>query len=354
MISYTRFPHVTDIYSPQDVTQSWEDFVAAFSEHEEMEEKDDAGVFGPYTLKVPEKPCKHRPGVEHRCDHSVAQITLAVFDADQGTEDDMGMCLLRLNAAGFAYMAVSSHSYPLNKEGKVPYRIIVPLETPLDKYSWKSFREELIKTYGIPADLAKCSGWSHLYFLPTCRPGADRDVYVASGHLLDPTTVPHTTDRKELLVEAAMTDWKAVEQEEGPVDLTEIRRKLLNEAGGLVRRKNPMDVQKGEWLQRCLRGEAIAEHGSRDEATMRVAGMLAWRLPDLSHKAIFAIMVESVRAMQAAGSRKVTDASVLRKIESAQYDYAAKVERERVEKEDLLSMFKGNGAAITQVPTRRQ
>jgi hypothetical protein len=322
-VSYTLWPSLYDTHSPQQVTESWTDLVARFHRYTPLLRKDLGQGFGPYVLRT-------GPNGPSRRDDWVQSMTMAVFDVDvpygasgasgmsgasgaSGASpggplpfEDLDECFGRLGRAGLAQIWYTTYSHSLEKPS---LRLVLPLAEPLPPDLWTGLRAYLIERYRIPCDARKCSGLSHFYYLPSHPVGggeAFSDAYSGEpvswrGLDLAPSASPGAGTRHlkpPLVVVELSEDPDGDEQ----VDLSELRRRLEARAKSLSLRKSPEDKAKAAVLRRVLKGEPLAEHGSRNDTTARAAGMLAWTLPETPVGVLVAILRPSVEAMIGEGS----------------------------------------------------
>jgi hypothetical protein len=160
-----------------------------------------------------------------------------------------------------------------------------------------------VRKYAIPCDLAKCSGASHFYFLPSCPPGIEPVVDHTPGRYLHPDEIPHQPDAVDrTLILQTMASWEPPPEPTGPIDLEPFRKRLESKSRGDLLSHDISRNRKGELLKRCLRGEQLAGPHERNNATTLVAGIIVWTLPDAPISVVLRIMRPSVDAMIAAGS----------------------------------------------------
>lgn len=320
---YTRFPSVTATDQPQRIETTWEEFVGSL-QHQRLADKLAAPMFGPYVLVGP-----------RREDAGVKCLTMAVFDVDQGTALDIAECDRRLEHLGIERVWYSSHSHtPGIHEA---FRLILPLAHPLDPRTWKAYRSALLEKFKIPADPKKCSGISHAYFLPSCPVSGEPIFRRCSGREVDlvVATPPQTSRLRPLAASPGINvDSRGATQ---PFDLTNVLNGLRQKVWGLSRRKSPTDKEKAALLQKLLAGEQLAKHGSRDDTTSKVAGMLAWSFPEEPVEVLCAVMRPSVDAMIADGS-KVTQGKVERMLLSSRAKYEEEQQRQ-AERDRAIEAF---------------
>jgi hypothetical protein len=292
-----------DTYTPAELT--WLDVIELFSEHVEVLNKDRAKGFGPYQLTNPEHAClDHKDqtprSTPHRCDSCVTRLTMAVFDADMGTQEDITRCDDLLETQGILRLWYTSYSY--SATGAESWRLIIPLSKPVPAPQWESFRASVIKKFSIPADVKKCSGTSHFYYGPSVPKGASRQPVVFHGGstLLDPNSVPHfapTPDRYRVKLAPSST-WEPPEDPDELPDLGPHRERLVRRMHSLK------DEQKRLWLQRALDGHALDTKGNRTQAMLVTSGVIVRALPPRTPLVVFLeLLTPSLVQMQDEGSK---------------------------------------------------
>lgn len=316
MPNITKWPGLYAKDDPQPTTfRNLTEMYRTILKHQETPDKFLAEGFSPYVLTP--RPCKkHATEEPHRCDAQVDAITLAVFDVDQGTLDDIERCDEALDRDRIERVWYTSYSYPK----KESWRLILALDEPVPARNWKAFRLILIQKYGIPADRSACSGLSHFYFLPACPPGAERDAAYFGGRPVRVASYPIVATSDVLDYDEFEDDEE--EDDSTPVDMAQVRETLKKRAEGLSRSGD----NKGVWLRRALKGEALAEHGERNVAMMKTAGVIMYACPDLPKKAAFEMLKPSLRQMVAAGS-SLTEAQVWRMLTTSRNNQRARAER---------------------------
>jgi hypothetical protein len=301
---YTLWTSLFDIDRPTDVCETWEQLTARFSNHAVLGRKDAATGFGPYRLTPPHLRCyKHRDGQPrdhaHRCDGCVAELTLAVFDADAGDDAAVAACRERLADAGVAQHWYSSYSHRYNRGPA--YRLILPLDRPVAPGDWPHFRTAVIERYGIPADPRQCAGRSHFYYAPSCPPPpSSPEVHTAAGRPLAVAEFLAAPRRAPIKPPPLRDDYEEPDDPPTPVDLEPLRKELRRRLTALQR--NPAETYKAQLLARLLRGEPLAASGGRNAALLAITGMLAYAIPGEAVDTYCRLMHDSMEAMIAAGT----------------------------------------------------
>lgn len=306
-------------------TWTWPELVELFGEFTVSSSKDSVPGFGPYALT--DRPC-HRPGHfegPHRCDALVAGVTLAVFDVDVGDDDAVAECSRRLTADGTAHLFYSTYSY--RPDATVPsLRLVVPLLRPVLAHHWRSFRQAFLRTFAVPADIAKCGGLSHFYYAPSHPPGVEPVFHAEDGLPFDSSRLP-VTGRVPLVTTYSEPDFGG---EVDPEVLEEHRDTLTTRARRLSTSPKAESRQRAEVLDAAIDGRALAQHGSRNATTTRAAFDLVRLLPDASPAEVLALLEPSVRAMRAEGSSLTLD--IVRKMVASAH---AKVQAARARETEL-------------------
>lgn len=307
----TLWRSLTDTSHPQPHGGTWSDLVQRFfADHAYLSDKFSGQGFGPYSMVA---------GRNDRKDSSVHLVTLAVFDADIGTIDDMEATAARLDDDGVAQAWYSSYSH---RPERPSYRLVVPLARPVKPEAWRLTRAEIIRRYAIPCDPGKCQAPSHFYFLPACPIGAKPEAFHTDGVPLDPPDVRAEVNLRGLYLPQ---DVEVPEDDPtSPVDMGKLRERLQARYRRLAR----TDPPRGELLGRVLDGKPLADSGSRNVTTTRVCGMLAWTIPDAPISAMCAILRPSVEAMVAEGS-SIGWPAVQRMLESARREWYKNQAQER-------------------------
>lgn len=314
------------IYSRAGVTvlRTWPELLEDLGRHLVVEQKDRTPGFGPYALDSDAR-CRRPDHADdlgpHRCDGLVRSLTLAVFDVDCGTINDVLSSDDRLQ--GTARLWYSTHSYRPDAE-RPSLRLVVPLLRPVPAERWLSWRQSFIRFFRIPADLAKCGGLSHFYYAPSHPPDRTPLVHIGDGEPFDPDRLPSVARTPTTASVPALDE---LDEPVDPVRLEEHRRHLEP----LVRRwdtsPRPESRARAAVLRAVLDGEPLAAHGSRNATTSRTAFDLARVLTEPTPAEVLALLAPSVRAMRAEGS-SLTLPVVARMVASAFGKVRAAHERE--------------------------
>jgi hypothetical protein len=348
--SLTRYRGLYDTNPQETVTLGWFQVAKLLSTPIEAADKFSVPGFSASLLQPPPAPCtKHTErGVTvtkthaHRCELCVVHVSLFIFDVDAGTQEDIGNCEQLLRNAGLAAHFYSSHS---NRPDKPAFRLVIPPTRPVAPSEYAGLRAALIERFRIPCKREQSSDTSRFWFLPSHPPGVAPIFETLDGELLDvdlvePVILPDAPRPKSPI---APVDWSPP-PEPSPgvaVDLKPIREKLSAVSTRL--QKSQDTRRKGLYVRRLLNGDALAEHGSRNQAAFVTCGIVAFALPNTPLSVLLVLFRPSLNAMIAAGS-KLTESKLERMLLSAM---RAKAERDHQTRElgKLLDERKRAGEA---------
>lgn len=300
-IRWTHYPTLSQPWRNASVTQLWGVFCDSLR-HVTLLDKLRAPLIGPYVL----------PQGGQRSDIHVSSLTLAIFDVDHNiTPASLALCQGRLGDVVHAWYTSHSHT-PASPR----YRLVVPLARPLAAHLWPHTRARLIQDYAIPADPLTSSSKSHSYFLPSCPPGMESEArsWAAGNKYLD---LGAAASWSPPVIQPALVDYD--EEDEGeaasPEQMTEYQALIAKRVAKLRRASDP----RAEWLQACLDGGPLAQHGQRDRATLSVCALLTYTLPlSVSKASLWALIAPSIEAMRDEGSERLgTDEAAKVKIKYA-------------------------------------
>lgn len=266
-----------------DMTQ----LVELLTNHRRLDRKEDAPMFGPYVL---------RAGGRRR-DQDVQQVTLAVFDVDEGTPEDYRRCKDILHKAGVAQIWYSSHSY--HPPAHAAFRLVLPLAKAVRPAEWHMTWRILRDQFKIPCAANKSTAASHAYFLPSCPPNREPFAEYIPGEILTPPQAPPQAAPLPLVQAEHVADES--------VDVAIVRDVVARHVKKLLARKDFGDKQLGFWLTQALEGMAFAEHGDRHNAALKVTGTLAKLCPTAPIDVLLRLLTPSVQAMRDAGSKLTLD-----------------------------------------------
>ncbi len=317
----THWPTLTFTSSGEGRDYLWCDLVRLLTTHIEVPSKNQAAGFTPARL-IPHGP---------RRDSSVLEMTMFVFDADQGTHQDVADAGSRLGRANVSHIIYSSYSC---SQDRAAYRIVVPLAEPLRNLrAYPALRADFIERYQIPAAEHQCKGLSHFYYLPSRPVNGPRPV--AYAYQAQPLALPDFAAKADRTPRPPRPFTPPPEAD--VIELGPIRTALESRYRSLARRKDSQAKDKATWLKRVLNGEALAPHGQRDVVTKRVCGMVTWAAPGHPLSAYRALLFPSVEAMRAQGSKLTWE-----KVERMLLDSMAAHATAQAEAEELAAIFERN------------
>lgn len=129
-------------------------------------------------------PTVYQPGATRAAAH-VQSLCCAVADIDSKADLDA----ITEAAAGWFYVLHSTFSFTAEAP---KFRLVLPLAEPVERDNWAEFWAGLrlhLSISGIHLDEA-CKDPSRIYYLPSCRPKAERLAYTNDGNLLHANDLP--------------------------------------------------------------------------------------------------------------------------------------------------------------------
>jgi hypothetical protein len=326
MYLITHYRTLYDTNPQATRTYSWSDLTAALSSFIETPDKFSVAGFGGHTLHP-----NMKRGVE-----AVSQVTLFVFDVDAGTPEDLDHCEMLLRGDNVAAHFYSSHSHT---PAKPAFRLVIPPNRLVTPAEYPGLRAALIDRYKIPCKPNQSGDVSRFWFLPSHKPGAVPITETLDGQPLDVDALPPLpTPRRgagRLDVETAPAVPFAPPPSPPPglpIDTGPARKAIRARATKLARAGDPESSTKAEWLRRLLAGEALADHGSRNDTMARVCGMLVYTLPKDTPVEVHLLLIRpSLGAMILDGS-KLTEEKVERMLLTAM--------RKRFQRDDELENWR--------------
>lgn len=238
---------------------------------------------------------------------------------------------------GLAHVVYSSWSHATELAGqRASLRVILPLSRPCQPEEWDALWLAVATRVGGGVALPvteprgpvdpRCRDAAHVYYCPAHPAGAESSVWF---HLQD--GAPIDVDR--MLAAGPCGDQPIV------LVLSEIAERY-------ARRRTDAARELGARLRRLARGESFAGPGERDDATWRLACVLAREFPDASERLLCAVLEPSLAAMRAespggdgADSGRASD-KVRRAIEAAREDADR---REDVESSHARALLRAAG-----------
>jgi hypothetical protein len=141
---------------------AWDELVEGLGEHHERADKD-GPLWSPVVL--------HRVW---RRNENVTALTALVFEVDHADPD---WSLLE----GLDWAAHTTHSHTPDDPH---WRVVIRAKDPVEKARWESVWERA-RSRLVPNADPQCKDVSRAYFLPSCRPGAERETRRGVGQPLD-------------------------------------------------------------------------------------------------------------------------------------------------------------------------
>lgn len=150
----------------------WTEFVAMFSAHLEITEKNSAALISP---------AEWAPGVT-RSREMVLRVHFAALDLDKITDDAVAATLKILEP--YQYFLHTTHSHAASNLNCL--RVYLPISRPVDGAQWPQFWNSLNALVHSIMDPA-CSDASRVYYVPSMPPGTREKNYtrVHEGLVLD-------------------------------------------------------------------------------------------------------------------------------------------------------------------------
>ena len=175
MIAFSTFTAVTDRH-PVQHRLPWHKLARLLVTHTERDTKG-----GPLW-----SPATYPPGAT-RARVNVAEVSCLVADIDHKADaDTFGVVSDALE--NLRHLIHTSHSH---NPDNVAFRVVVPLDKPIQACAYDDiFRrwELFLRHCRIKLDSA-CSDPCRMFYLPTCKPGAERVAYSRDGDLMRPDHV---------------------------------------------------------------------------------------------------------------------------------------------------------------------
>lgn len=285
LVELTEYP---GLYRPTDFSTavySWPELTKRLTHFVETEDKFSVPGFGGHVLRGPKRAREH-----------VLRVTFLGFDVDAAQSfADIRASMDLFKAELVALHAYSSHSHTPEKPA---LRFIVPISRPLDPEEYASVRKHVIEKFRIPCKVEQSTDVSRFWFYPSRRPGAPTFVETLVGTPLNIADIPITRDPPDFRRGLGSKPWSPPPEPQRPINLEPLRRKIRERAERQAARNNPI----GEITLRIIDGRQAAESG-RNEATFRACGSMIYAADnDTPVSAFMAIVMPSLRAMQAAGS----------------------------------------------------
>lgn len=227
------------------------------------------------------KECPHKYGqawspvdIEgQRANDNVRAVTVAVFDLDGLTFDQLQGVAERID--GYEYLVHSTHNHQ-EDEDRFYLRLVMPLSHEVPAALWRHVLRGIITRFKLPAD-PSCKDLSRLYFLPTIPQGRTPMVERGRGRSLDVASFTEESTPVEPRPRPAVEP--AGDADTEPVDLSTLRGRLVEARRRKASSTKPEDRERYELLGRILKGDPLAEPGTRDNTVNQAASLLAFVLP---------------------------------------------------------------------------
>ncbi len=176
--------------SPKQLDITWESFAATLGPHEyrpggRTDAEDQAVKEGLPCFSPAEYP-DSGPGA-HRLKRNVLRVWLFVLDVDRVTAETFNALVAHVQALGLAALVYStwSHAKSVAATGLWKFRVVIPLDQPVEGARWPEFWEKANVLLGSVCD-PQCKDASRLYFGPFAPTGTESQnfYYVVPGGAL--------------------------------------------------------------------------------------------------------------------------------------------------------------------------
>jgi len=170
--------------TPEEHMVEWPIAVKMLTKHDIRPDKTKGWLWSPVSYG----PTKARAA------RNVAEVSCLVLDFDDGASPEE--LTPRWEEQKLEYVIHTTHSHM--EDGKTPkWRAIFPLARPVPASEWATTYPKLFAHLaGGRADRA-CKDVSRIYYLPSCKPGAEAFAEHNKGRPLNPDEVPETTEKGE-------------------------------------------------------------------------------------------------------------------------------------------------------------
>lgn len=215
-------------------------------------------------------------GQFHRLNDNVCAIHAAVFDIDHVTTATIEGIAARIDAAGLAAILHSTHSHRPPSDGAL--RLVMPISRPILPHEWPTFRAAVEDRLQLPAD-KQTKDLARLFFLPSASESSETIAVAAEGAALDVdailATVPAPAPGPRAVPYGAIA--QPAEDDGEPISFDALKHRLRT-LKTKYSHGNADDRERAEILDRILKGEPLAEEGSRDATLNRACSMLVTAL----------------------------------------------------------------------------
>ena len=257
---------------PGCIDISWDELCEELSRHE----------FTPCGVTCVGHDCRYKMSAEawspadligRRSNKNVRAITLAVFDLDDISHEEMLGIAQRIE--GFEYLCVSSHSH--RPPNAYRMRLIMPLTRPATPAEWPVVLRTAISGLQLPAD-PSCKDLARLYFLPTAPVGTQPIAERGHGIALDVDWLLRAAT--EVVPSHTAPQWPAEPIDESldnlpglaSSDLAELRKRLAQVRNRKAHSSDVTDKQHYAMLSAIIKGQPFAVPGNYQGATTLYRG----------------------------------------------------------------------------------
>lgn len=269
---------------PKAVDITWDKAKNLFTTYTSLPEKG-GPCFSPVTYK------KGAP----RGNKGVVRVNFAVFDLDHITREQLDA--LRKAIQLYRLEAVIYSTFSHNPPEDNCFRLVFPLEKPVEVDDWRKTRLELMARYSIPADPATKDP-ARVYYFPSHPKGIEPELYTFNGDAAQ----AELTKLPESIVATLPA-----------VNLADVKLKL----------NRLKKTESRELIKRILDGEPLAEPGARDTTLYQAAGILVYTCPEVPDEALLQILTPSIQAMEKDGTLEEELARALEKIQRQRVSWEA-------------------------------
>lgn len=173
--------------NPKQAEFTWESFAAALGPHEYRPGGRDDAEDKRLKEALPSFSPAEYPADTLRDNDNVARVWLFVLDVDEVTEQTYLALVAFVQQLGLAAIVYStwSHAKAVARSGLYKFRVIIPLDRPIDGPSWKAFWYRANALFGGLCDAA-CKDPARLFFGPFAPLGTEavNFYYVLPGNAL--------------------------------------------------------------------------------------------------------------------------------------------------------------------------
>ena len=233
------FERVTD-KTPQESVVEWTRLVGMLTQHDVRTGKD-GRLWSPVAYGENKA----------RAARNVAEVSCLVLDFDDGARPEE--LTPQWEEKGLEFVIHTTHSH---KPDEPKWRAVFPLAAPVPAGEWKdTYRKLTAHLAGGHADRS-CKDVSRMYYLPSCKPGAEAFAEHNKGRPLNPDEVPEPAekgDRRSVVLPAkirkgernpTLFSWACALRREG-LSEEEILARLIKENEERCEEPLPLDEVRG-------------------------------------------------------------------------------------------------------------